>query len=219
MINEKNKTLTNQKISNLKNIFSLIYFSEFKPNKVELNRINRNQITFLNYISSKETNFFQITNSYYNFSTLKNIKEQFIDNTRQMIILKDEEICLISCKNIYFFEPNSLQLDRKFENISFNSLNYITQINDGRLIIGTNNSEISVWEIERTNWIEINKKNEINIIGEIFKIILLNNNYFAVNSSNQSIFIIKEKDLNCFEIDYVFLNDDYYDFNHEKFLY
>ncbi len=134
-----------------------------------------------------------------------------------MIILKDEEICFISCKNIYFFDPNSLQLDRKFENISFNSLNYNNQINDGRLMIGTNNSEISVWEIKRNDWIKINKKNEIIIIGEIFKIILLNNNYFAVNSSNQSIFIIKEKDLNCFEIDYVFLNDDYYDFNHEKF--
>ena len=217
-LNEKNKTLSDEIILNIKNAFSLIHFAEFIPQNIDRNKVNRNPINFLHFISSEQTNFFQETNLLnYNFSTLKKKKEEKIENIKQMLILKDEEICIITHKTIYFYDPYSLQLDRKFDNISLNTLNYIIQINDGRLFIGTDNCEITIWEIIQDNGRFIKKINKFNIIGTVFKIIQLDNNYFAVSSSKKSIFIIEEKTFNFFEINYVILNDDYYDFDNEKF--
>ncbi len=217
-LKEKNKTLSDEIILNIKNAFSLIHFAEFIPQNIDRNKVNRNPINFLNFISSEQTNFFQETNlSNYNFSTVKKKKEEKIENIKQMLILKDEEICIITPKTIYFYDPYSLQLDRKFDNISLNTLNYIFQINDGRLFIVTDNCEITIWEIIQDNGRFIKKINQLNIIGTVFKIIQLDNNYFAVSSSKKSIFIIEEKTFNFFEINYVLLNDDYYDFDNEKF--
>ena len=76
-LNEKNKTLSDEIILNIKNAFSLIHFAEFIPQNIDRNKVNRNPINFLHFISSEQTNFFQETNLLnYNFSTLKKKKKK-----------------------------------------------------------------------------------------------------------------------------------------------
>ncbi len=218
-LNEMKKTLTKENTLNLMKFVSLIHFSEFKFQNIEKGKIiNRNPIIFLNFISNKETNLFQKSNEQnFNFSKLERIKEEYIENILQMIILKDEEICILTNKILYFFDPYSLQLNKKFDNISNDFLICITQINDGRLFIGCDNNEISIWKIEKENWININKINQFNVHDKIFNIIELNNNIYGINSYNQTITLIHEIDFNYFEIIYVFLNDFYFDIYNDFF--
>ncbi len=218
-LNEMKKTLTKEITLNLRKFASLINFSEFQfQTIVKETIINRNPINFLNFISNKETNLFQQSHlQNFNFSKLERTKEEYIENILQMIILKDEEICILTNKILYFFDPYSLQLNKKFDNISNNCLNCITQINDGRLFICCDNNEISIWTIEKENWININKISQFNVYGKIFNIIQLNNNIYGINSYNQIITLIHEIDLNYFEILYVFLNDFYFDIYNDFF--
>ena len=216
--NEMKKTLTKEITLNLRKLFLLIHFPEFKFQNIEKGKIiNRNPINFLNYISNKETYLFQSHLQNFNFSKLKKIKEEYIENILQMIILKDEEICILTNKMLYFLDPNSLQLNRKFDNISNNYLKCITQINDGRLFIGCENNEISIWKIEKENWINIIKISQFNIFDKIFNIIQLNNNIYGISSYNQTITLINEIDFNYFEIINVFLNDFYFDIYKDVF--
>lgn len=108
-------------------------------------------------------------------------------------------------------------MNRKFDNISNNYLKCITQINDGRLFIGSENNEISIWKIEKENWINIIKISQFNIFDKIFNIIQLNNNIYGISSYNQTIILINEIDFNYFEIINVFLNDFYFDIYKDVF--